>query len=710
MKYIKYLFLLMFCLILVGCTETYNLTIDYDNGLDKKIIEVTEGEKVSLETPEKVGHTFIGWYENEKLVEGNEYVVKDSDAILIAKYEINKYTYKFLDEDGTVLKEETVEYGTNIVAPNDPVKENTAELTFVFTGWDKEFSTITEDITITATYSNSKNMYTYKFLDEDGTVLKEETVEYGTNIVAPNNPSKDSDENYEYTFTGWDKEFSTITENITITAIYEKTPIVKEFQSLDDKVISFLGDSITTFYKEGSLVNSYYTSDGTYYYPKYCSEIDTVDKTWWYQLINNTNMKLGINNSWSGSCAYGSDSSAGCHDGRINTLDENGTPDIVVVYLGTNDAVNGYTKEQLISAFETIVSKIKKEYNPQIYFCTLGYSAYSGYNYTNELRVSYNEAIRKYAADNDFGIIPLDEYVVEDNYSIYLKDSLHYNYKGTTLLSLVAEKAICEYNNIDFNKEIKVEHKEQLPEGTLATITATANSDFWGKYQSSIFFFQTSSATNPQFSHRIELTEKDGKYYVTNVIEDGVIASYTGSNYVIVISDDYSGFTDVMTDLKNVKVGCIAEFDASITLPLTITFKTGDGAGPTQGETPKPEEVKEMLNADGSLHVGMFNSGLWTDYETKAIIFDAEQIEFEKANGSTFLNFSVIKVDLISENEYKVSELKKAGTAVTFTENDYYIFIFMGTKGEQFYNSLKVGDTVIITGDIAGGDCDVKLK
>ena len=177
------------------------------------------------------------------------------------------------------------------------------------------------------------------FVDDEGNVLKQEKVDYGTLPVEPSNVSKDG-----YKFAGWDKKIVPVVGNVTYTAKFTK--IETTTQALDGKIVSILGDSISTFYAAGSEMNSYYNSENTFYYPKYSASIKTVDLTWWYKLIKNNNMKLGINNSWSGSCAYGSSSNSGVSDGRINTIDDNGAPDIVIIYLGTNDCASGYTTEQ----------------------------------------------------------------------------------------------------------------------------------------------------------------------------------------------------------------------------------------------------------------------------------------------------------------------------------------------------------------------------
>ena len=60
---------------------------------------------------------------------------------------------------------------------------------------------------------------TVTFYDMDGeTVLKEETVNYQQSATAPTPPEHEG-----YTFTGWDKDFSSVTEDLHVTAIYTQT-------------------------------------------------------------------------------------------------------------------------------------------------------------------------------------------------------------------------------------------------------------------------------------------------------------------------------------------------------------------------------------------------------------------------------------------------------------------------------------------------------
>lgn len=382
---------------------------------------------------------------------------------------------------------------------------------------------------------------TYRFVNENGTVLSEGTGKKGSTIVAPANPTKASTDEFSYEFIGWDKEIAPVTGDVVYTAVYQSTVKEIKYTELAGKIISILGDSISTFYQDGSPMNSYYGQVGRFYYPTYCQDVRTVDKTWWGQLINNTNMILGVNNSWSGSTAVGTDESAGCSDSRINTLIQNGNPDIVILYLGTNDLCSGFSVESFIAAYEMILSKIYNLCATQVYVCTLGYTEYTGMKYTEEGRIAYNKAIRVFAEKHNLGVIPLDEYVQEDNYKLYLNDYLHYKYKGTTLLSQIFEKAICDYNSIEYTGTIDVEHPEPEPKGRV-TIGAY-NSGVWDEnvYKNSAILYSYDSlgkGSSYLYYYIVKIVKEGDNYRVVGKKDINVAESFDSCDYYIMINSE----------------------------------------------------------------------------------------------------------------------------------------------------------------------------
>ena len=58
------------------------------------------------------------------------------------------YAVKFVDPDGTTLKTQFVEQGMAATAPQTPIRGG-----YVFTGWDRDYTNVTGDITVTAQYA-----------------------------------------------------------------------------------------------------------------------------------------------------------------------------------------------------------------------------------------------------------------------------------------------------------------------------------------------------------------------------------------------------------------------------------------------------------------------------------------------------------------------------------------------------------------------------
>ena len=120
------------------------------------------------------------------------------------------YTVTFVDSTGKTLKTETVIEGKSATAPNPPAVDGK-----VFDKWDKSFSSVRSDLTVTALYRD-KGTFTVAFKDYSGLVLGTAKVNEGDTAKAPVTPKRDG-----YTFTGWSASLSNVSKNLTVTAQYK---------------------------------------------------------------------------------------------------------------------------------------------------------------------------------------------------------------------------------------------------------------------------------------------------------------------------------------------------------------------------------------------------------------------------------------------------------------------------------------------------------
>ena len=183
------------------------------------------------EADETYTYKFAGWDKEVTSVKGN------TDYTAVYTDEYNKYIVRFLDEDGTVILNATYHYGDNVVVPADPVKAADETYTYKFAGWDKEVTSVKGNVDYKAVYESSYIDYTVRFLNEDGSVISEETYHYGDNVVVPADPVKAADETYNYTFAGWDKEVTSVKGNVDYTATYtERLNRIPEVEGDEDIV------------------------------------------------------------------------------------------------------------------------------------------------------------------------------------------------------------------------------------------------------------------------------------------------------------------------------------------------------------------------------------------------------------------------------------------------------------------------------------------
>lgn len=146
--------------------------------------------------------------------------VKNGDTVYV-KWTINKYTVTFKDGEKVLATFTNVPHGSAVTAPEVPEKDGKT-----FAKWDKDFSKVTSDLTINAVYD--VDTFTVTFKDGEK-VLETQTVEYEAAATAPDTARLSPPEGMH--FAEWDKDFSKVTEDIEVSAVYELNEYTVTFKN-----------------------------------------------------------------------------------------------------------------------------------------------------------------------------------------------------------------------------------------------------------------------------------------------------------------------------------------------------------------------------------------------------------------------------------------------------------------------------------------------
>lgn len=188
-------------------SSTHTVTIII--GDDEIVQEVEHGGTADMPAePEISGKTFVGW--------DKPYTNITEDTVITAIFKDGGSTSTDVYHNVTIViadRETTIQVKDGEAAPL-PSTVNIEGYTFI--GWDKYFSAVYSDMTVTAILQpNSAAQYTVTFMV--GGIPYPTIVEAGGNAIAPITPTVDAEGNE---FIGWDKSLLNITSDMTITAMF----------------------------------------------------------------------------------------------------------------------------------------------------------------------------------------------------------------------------------------------------------------------------------------------------------------------------------------------------------------------------------------------------------------------------------------------------------------------------------------------------------
>ena len=208
--------------------KTVRVTVlsDYDGTVIAEL-DVPMYTNANLPTPPVYpGYRFTGWrgiYENLRY-----------DSTVRALYEEICYVITFVGLNGEVIEEMEYFAADGEYYPEAPIVEG-----YTFVGWDTDITKLPTDndiITIKALYN--KNEICIKFVGFNEEIIKEynlKSLDELNTVVVPEAPVVEG-----YNFTGWDKEYNSIWEDQTYTALYSVIKHTVKFIGLNDEVVAEL--------------------------------------------------------------------------------------------------------------------------------------------------------------------------------------------------------------------------------------------------------------------------------------------------------------------------------------------------------------------------------------------------------------------------------------------------------------------------------------
>jgi len=187
---------------------------------------------ITLPTPTRALYIFNGWFRDSNCMYGQiaefDGTSITQDLVVYANWTPNFNTITWKNWNGDILYSTMVEIGsTPSYTGTTPTRQEDAQYTYTFSGWDPAISQVTDvgETTYTATFTGTLRKYDVYWVVDGTTVETYSNIEYGTVVTYTGaTPTKPATAQYTYTFSHWDPNPSSgITGDTTYNAIFTST-------------------------------------------------------------------------------------------------------------------------------------------------------------------------------------------------------------------------------------------------------------------------------------------------------------------------------------------------------------------------------------------------------------------------------------------------------------------------------------------------------
>jgi hypothetical protein len=165
-------------------------TISFNSNGGSEVASITQDFATAVTAPANptmAGYTFVSW------TPAVPATMPSRNMTCEALWVVNRYTITFNSAGGSAVAPITQNYNTPVTAPAQPTREG-----YTFAGWNPALPATMPVGGANLTAQWTINQYTISFDSQGGTAVAPITLDYGSTVNAPANPTK-----LGYTFAGW---------------------------------------------------------------------------------------------------------------------------------------------------------------------------------------------------------------------------------------------------------------------------------------------------------------------------------------------------------------------------------------------------------------------------------------------------------------------------------------------------------------------------